>query len=327
MKVVILDGATVVQDDLSWDGLAEFGELTYYQRTSPGDVISRINNAEAVITSKCIINKEVIDANPNIKYIGVIATGYNNVDIEYAKEKGIVVTNIPAYSTDSVAQFAFALLLEATNRIGLHNESVHSGDWNKSMDFCYQLTPQVELSSKTLGIVGYGNIGKKVASIAQAFGMRVLVYSSHIKSNEEASALNGPDNTSSIKFVSLDELLKNSDVVSLHCALNDSNKEMINRDSLKIMKNNAILVNTSRGPLINEEDLAEALNNGEIAMAALDVLPSEPPKNGSPLLGTDNCIITPHIAWITKEARQRLIDIATNNLAAFVSKKPINKIN
>lgn len=318
MKIVILDGATVVQNDLSWDGFNEFGEMTYYERTNPEDVINRIGDADVVISSKCLINKEVMDANPNLKYIGVIATGYNNVDISYAKEKGIAVTNIPAYSTNSVAQFAFSLLLEATNRVGLHSNSVHRGDWEKSTDFCYLLTPQVELADKTFGIVGYGNIGKKVASLANAFGMKVLVYSSHMNVGDSDEIVDA--------FVNLEDLLTNSDVVSLHCALNDSNQEMINSRTLKMMKRNAILINTSRGPLINEDDLANALKDGEIAMAALDVLPSEPPREGSPLIGIDNCIITPHIAWITKEARQRLIDIATNNLGAFVSKKPINRI-
>lgn len=318
MKIVILDGYTVVGEDLNWNDLREFGELTYYERTSNEDVIPRMKDADLIITSKCLINKEVIDSAPNLKYIGVIATGFNNVDIEYAASKGITVTNIPAYSTDSVAQFTFSLLLEAVNRAGVHNESVHSGQWNTSTDFCYLLTPQTELKGKTMGIVGYGNIGKKVAAIAKAFGMNVMVSSSHMTED---------DSTDEIEFVSLDQLFSKSHIISLHCALTNENKEVINKETLGKMKNSAILINTSRGPLINEKDLAEALENKKISVAALDVLAEEPPRNGSPLFGLNNCIITPHMAWNTKEARQRLIGVAVNNVASFLQKKTVNKVN
>lgn len=332
MKIVVLDGHTVVQDDLSWDGLKEFGELVYYERTEPGDVINRIHDAHMVITSKCVIDKNVIDTNQNLKYIGVIATGYNNIDIKYAKEKGIVVTNIPAYSTDSVAQFAFSLILEAANRVGDHNDSAHKGDWGKSPDFCYTVKPQMELAGKTIGIVGYGNIGKKVETIAKAFGMNVLAYSSHMikASGDESVADEGEklstDYAGNTKFVTLERLLSESDIITLHCALTSDNNEMINKDSIKLMKSDAILVNTSRGPLINETDLAEALNSGKLFAAALDVLPKEPPVEKSPLMNLDNCIITPHIAWITKEARMRLIEIALENVRAFTNKNPKNEV-
>ena len=317
MKIVVLDGFTVVQNDLNWDGFKEYGEVVCYDRTDSTQIIDRVKDADMIITSKCIIDKEVMDNSPNLKYIGVIATGYNNVDIEYAGRKQITVTNIPAYSTDSVAQFTFALLLEATNQVGIHNTSVHNGEWDKSIDFSYMLTPQVELAGKTMGIAGFGNIGQKVALIAQAFGMDVLVYSSHMKES---------DNTENIKFVTLENLLMESDVVSLHCAMTEKNKEMINRTTIDLMKNDAIIINTSRGPLINTEDLAEALMTKRISAAALDVLPEEPPRSGSLLASLTNCIITPHIAWITKDARSRLIKIATDNVKFFLKGQAINKI-
>lgn len=317
MKIVILDGHTVVQEDLSWEELGGFGDLTYYERTPDDQVISRIGDADMVITSKCILGKNIIDNAPNIKYIGIIATGYNNVDIAYAKEKDITVTNIPSYSTDSVAQFAFSLLLETVNQVGRHNISVHNGDWEKSVDFCYCRSPQTEIAGKTLGIVGYGNIGKKVASLGNAFGMDVIVHSSHMGSSGK---------NTDIRFVDLGELLKTSDFVSLHCALTEENRNMIDRDSLSSMKKSAILINTSRGPLVNEDELADSLKSGEIAAAALDVLAEEPPQKRSPLMDLDNCIITPHIAWSTREARQKLIDIAVGNVRSFLAGKPVNTV-
>lgn len=318
MKIVILDGHTVVQKDLSWDELREFGDLTCYERTPADKVISRIGSADIVITSKCIIDKNVLDSCPSIKYIGVIATGYNNIDVASASKKGITVTNIPAYSTDSVAQFAFSLLLEAANRVGVHSQSVGNGDWSKSKDFSYVLTPQMELAGKTIGVIGYGNIGKRVASLAVAFGLNVLVYSSY---------MNGTDSTDDITFVDLDELLSESDIISLHCALNENNRGLINRGTISKMKDNVIIINTSRGPLINEDDLAEALQNGKISVAALDVLSEEPPAQNNPLIGLSNCIITPHIAWITKEARQRLITTAVDNVRFFLERKTENEVH
>ncbi len=317
MKIVVLDGYTVVQDDLSWDELKQFGELTYHERTSVDQVASRVKDADIIITSKCLIDKNVIDSAPNLKYIGVIATGYNNIDISYANKNNITVTNIPAYSTDSVAQFTFSLILEIVNHVGIHNDSVHRGEWENSIDFCYCLTPQTELAGKTMGIVGYGNIGQKSAQIAKAFGMKVLVHSSH---------RNSADNTEDVSFVEINELLKTSDIISLHCALTGENKEMINKDSLALIKEDAILINTSRGPLINENDLAESLKSGKLRAAGLDVLPEEPPKSGSPLTKLGNCIITPHIAWDTKEARQRLIGIAVENISSYINGKPINLV-
>ena len=321
MKIVILDGYTVVQDDLSWDGLKEFGDLTYYERTAPDEVSSRVDNADVLITSKCLITKDVIDKNPNLKYIGVIATGYNNVNIDYAHEKNVTVTNIPAYSTDSVAQFTFALLLETVNQVGAHNDSVQRGDWIESTDFCYAVTPQAELAGKTFGVIGYGNIGKRVAKLADALGMKVMVFSKHRSSDELSSQI-----PSYIRFASFNELISEADVISFHCALTDENMGIVNKESISKMKDNVIILNTSRGPLINETDLAEALKTGKISAAALDVLDKEPPRDGSPLIGLDNCIITPHIAWMTKQARQRLIDIAVSNVRSYTEGEKTNKI-
>ena len=317
MNIVVLDGFTIVQNDLNWDEFKEYGELICYDRSNRDQVMNRVKDADLIITSKCIIDKGVIDNSPKLKYIGVIATGYDNVDIDYATKKSITVTNIPAYSTDSVAQFTFALLLEAANRVGTHNDSTHSGEWSKSVDFSYMLTPQIELSGKTMGIVGYGNIGQRVAAIAGAFGMNVLVCSSH---------MNEDDNTDSIKFVEIKTLLAKSDVVSLHCALTHKNKEMINEKTIKYMKKNAILINTARGSLINTDDLAKALKAKRITAAALDVLPEEPPHTENPLTALPNCIITPHIAWITREARARLIKISSDNLKSFLEGKTVNKV-
>ena len=317
MKIVILDGFTVVQEDLNWDALKEFGELVYHERTPKDQVIPRIIDAEMILTSKCIIDRNVIDSSPKLKYIGVIATGYNNVDIGHANKKGITVTNIPAYSTESVAQLSFALLLDVYNQVGLHNESVHRGDWENNSDFSYTLSPQNEIAGKTMGIIGYGNIGKKVAAIARAFDMDVLINSSHMKSK---------DSTKEIEFVEFDELLARSDIVSLHCKMTDDNKEMINKESLSKMKDGSILINTARGPLVDIDDLSDALKKGKPRAAALDVLPEEPPKPGSEITRLSNCIITPHIAWITKEARQKLIDIAVNNVDTYLCGNPINTI-
>lgn len=317
MKIVILDGYTINPGDLSWSGLEKYGELTVYERTSAEFIVDRIGNAEVVMTSKCILSAEVMSRCPNLKYIGILATGINMVDLEYAAGHGITITNIPAYSTDSVAQFTFALLLEACNRAGLHSEAVHSGRWALSEDFCFRLTPQMELAGKTFGIVGFGNIGKRVAKIAEAFGMKVLIASRYPDPAFESDT---------ITFTTLEELYGASDVISLHCPLTEDNRGFINRNAMSKMKDGVILINTSRGPLINEEDLAQALKSGKVYAAALDVLSVEPPKDGNPLIGLSNCIITPHIAWITRESRIRLIETAVFNLESWLAGEKVNYV-
>lgn len=311
MKIVILDGYTINPGDLSWAALEKYGELTVYERTPKELIVPRIGDAEVVMTSKCVLSAEVLSQCPNLKWIGILATGINMVDLEYASSRGIPVTNIPAYSTESVAQFTLSLLLEICNRIGIHHEAVREGQWQVSKDFCFCLTPQIELAGKTFGIVGFGNIGKRVAKIAEMFGMKVLITSSYPDPSFE---------TANISFTSLKGLFETSDVISLHCPLTESNRGFINRETISKMKDGVILLNTSRGPLINEEDLAEALKSGKVFAAGLDVLSVEPPpKEGNPLIGLSNCIITPHIAWITKESRTRLINTAVANLEAGIS--------
>lgn len=318
MKIAILDGYTINPGDLSWSALEKYGDLTVYERTPSELIVTRIGDAEVVMTSKCVLSSEVLMQCPNLKYIGILATGINMVDLEYASGQGIRVTNIPAYSTDSVAQFTFALLLEICNRAGLHSDAVHSGSWRNSSDFCFRLTPQTELAGKTFGVIGFGNIGRRVAKTAEAFGMKVIIASSY------------PDpafETENIGFGSIDELFAASDIVSLHCPLTENNRGFINRDVISKMKDGVILLNTSRGPLINEGDLAQALNSGKVYAAGLDVLSVEPPEAGNPLIGLPNCIITPHIAWITRESRIRLIDTAVSNLKFWLAGENVNCVN
>lgn len=318
MKIVILDGYTINPGDLSWSGLGEYGELTVYERTPNELIVPRIGDAEIILTSKCVLTAEVLSQCPNLNYIGILATGINMVDLDYASAHDIKVTNIPAYSTDSVVQFTFSLLLEICNQVRAHNDAVHSGQWQSSKDFCFCLTPQTELAGKTFGVIGYGYIGKRVAKMAEAFGMKVLI------------ASNYPDpafETENIAFTALTELFTGSDIISLHCPLTEDNKGFINRDTLSKMKDGAILLNTSRGPLINEEDLAQALKSGKIFAAGLDVLSVEPPQDSNPLIGLPNCIITPHIAWITRESRTRLIDVAVSNLEAYLAGGNKNCVN
>ncbi len=317
MRIVILDAYTINSGDLSWDPLKNYGALTVYERTPKELIASRIGDAEIVMTSKCMLTAEVMAACPNLKYIGILATGINMVDLEYASSHNIRITNIPAYSTDSVAQLTFSLLLEICNQVKVHSDAVHSGKWQNSKDFCFCLTPQMELSGKTFGIIGYGNIGKKVAKIAEAFGMKVLIASNHPDPSFE---------TDKISFTSPEKLFSISDVISLHCPLTEANKGFINRNAISKMKNGVILLNTSRGSLIHEEDLAEALNSGKVSAAGLDVLSVEPPKE-NPLIGIPNCIITPHIAWITRESRSRLINAAINNLKSYFEGENINCLN
>ncbi len=316
MKIVVLDGYGLNPGDLSWKGMEALGELVVYDRTSPSEVMERSANAKVLITNKTVITAEHMAALPQLKYIGVLATGYNVVDIDEARRRGIVVTNIPAYSTASVAQMVFAHVLNITQRVGYYASENAKGRWTNSVDFCYWDTDLVELEGKKMGVVGLGNIGRATARIAQAFGMEVLVVTS-----KEQSAL-----PKGMKKVTLDELFAQSDVVSLHCPLTPDTKEMVNADRLRTMKPSAILINTGRGPLVNEQDLADALNEGRIAAAGLDVLSVEPSVFGNPLFNARNCFITPHIAWATKEARTRLMDIAVNNLKSYQEGNVINNV-
>ena len=316
MKIVVLDGYGLNPGDLSWSAWEALGELKVYDRTSPSELLERSAGAEVLVTNKTLITANDMVSLPELKYIGVLATGYNVVDIDAAKARGIVVTNIPAYSTSSVAQMVFAHVLNITQRVGYYaNENVQ-GRWTNNADFCYWDTNLVELDGKKMGIVGLGNIGKATARIALAFGMEVLAYTS----KEQKDLPQG------IKKATLDELFTESDVVSLHCPLTPETKELVNADRLKTMKPSAILINTGRGPLVNEQDLADALNEGRIAGAGLDVLSVEPSVANNPLLSAKNCFITPHIAWATKEARTRLMDIAINNLRSYQEGNIINNV-
>jgi glycerate dehydrogenase len=317
MKIVILDGYTLNPGDLSYDGLNEFGEVVIYDRTPQELIVSRIGDAEAIFTNKVPISRETLEACPNLKYVGVFATGYNVVDVVAAKEKGVIVTNIPSYGTGAVAQFTIALLLEACHHIGEHSESVKAGGWVNCEDFCYWNHPLVELAGKTMGVIGFGRIGQDVAKLAQAFGMNVCAYGPRYKAEPGAS----------IPSVSLDELYAKSDVIALHCPLTDETKGVINKDSISKMKDGVIIVNSSRGALIVEKDLREALDAGKVAYAAVDVLSTEPPSGDNPLLGAKNCIITPHIAWAPIESRTRLLNIAIENIKQFVNGTPQNVVS
>ena len=316
MKIVVLDGYCLNPGDLSWDEMSSLGDFIVYDRTSPKELLERAEGAEVLITNKTLITGKDMEALPQLKYIGVLATGYNVVDIESARRKGIVVTNIPAYSTSSVAQMVFAHVLNITQRVGHYACMNRQGKWSDNSDFCYWDTGLVELDGKYMGIVGYGNIGKATARIAISFGMKVAVFSSKAQSELPEGVMK----------MELDDLFKNCDVVSLHCPLTPSTHEMVNAERLSLMKPNAILINTGRGPLINEQDLANALNEGKIAAAGLDVLSIEPPTSSNPLLSARNCFITPHIAWATKEARIRLMQIAVNNLKEYINGNVINNV-
>lgn len=316
MKIVVLDGYGLNPGDLSWEPMQALGELEVFDRTSPAELHQRALGAEVLITNKTIISADNMKALPQLKYIGVLATGYNVVDVEAAKAHGIVVTNIPAYSTRSVAQMVFAHLLNITQRVGYYADENQKGRWTNNADFCYWDTPLVELDGKKMGVIGYGNIGQAVAAIATALGMEVCVYSS----KPQFLLPQG------IQRMSIDQIFQECDVVSLHCPLTDDTKGLVNSTRLKTMKSSAILINTGRGPLVNEQDLADALNNGVIAAVGLDVLSTEPPRSDNPLLTAKNCFITPHIAWATKEARIRLMDIAVNNLKSFIGGSIINNV-
>lgn len=318
MRIVVLDGYGLNPGDMSWEPLKELGETLIYDRTPDDLIIERAGEAEIIITNKTPITEDTLSKLPNLKYVGILATGYNIVDISAANKRNVVVTNIPAYSTDSVGQMVFALLLELCHHVKDHSDAVRRGDWSTNKDFTFWNYPLIELAGKNIGIIGFGKIGQKVADIAQVFGMNILAYS---RTETDQS------HRSNFKWVeTLDELLKVSDVVSLHCPLFEETRGLINKESLRKMKNTAFLINTSRGPVVVEEDLAQALNDGVVAGAGLDVLSKEPPEQDNPLLKAKNCIITPHIAWATNEARERLMSIALNNIKAFLDKNPINII-
>ena len=318
MKIVVLDGYTLNPGDLNWDRIAEFGELTVYDRCAPDEIVPRIAGAEIIFVNKTPITADTLNRCPSIRFIGILATGFNIVDIKTARERGVPVANIPSYGTDAVAQHVFALLLEICNHVSIHDTAVKKGEWASSLDFCIWKTQLIELAGKTMGIIGFGRIGRAVAKIAGAFGMNVLVYDI----NPIPASDSGP-----ACCVNIDECLSGADVISLHCPLTPETEGIINRDNIAKMKSNAILINTSRGGLVNESDLADALNSGRIYAAAVDVVSVEPIQSGNPLLKAKNIIITPHIAWAPKEARIRLMNIAADNLEAFLQGRPINIVN
>lgn len=323
MKIVVLDGYVLNPGDISWAGFEEIGEVTVYDRSEPETVVERIGDAEIILTNKTVIDRGVIEKCHGLKYIGVNATGYNVVDVAAAKEAGIVVTNVPAYGTDAVAQFTFALMLELCNKVGLHSRSVASGDWIKTKDFSYNLAPLIDIRGKTLGIIGFGSIGSRVAQIAMAFGMNVLVNSRTEKPLPEAPYISG----SRISWADRETVLKEADIITLHCPLFPETERLINRESIAVMKDGAMLINTARGGLIAEQDLADALNSGKLAGAALDVVDKEPMAADNPLISAKNVIITPHIAWASVEARERLMGIAVENLKAYLAGNPCNVVN
>lgn len=318
MKLVVLDGYCLNPGDLTWDALRDLVDVTVYDRTSAADVIERIGDAELVMTNKTPLDANTFKARPGLKFIGVLATGYNVVDVAAAKEHGVVVSNIPTYGTASVAQHVFALLLELCHRVGMHEQAVRAGEWSTNPDWCFWKSPLVELAGKTMGIVGFGRIGRQTAKIADAMGMRILAH--------DAVEVAPPD-YEGFRWTSIEDLLAQSDVVSLHCPLTPETKGIINKDRLRTMKKSAFLINTSRGPLTVDQELADALNEGVIAGAGLDVLSVEPPAGGNPLFSAKNCIVTPHIAWATKEARSRLMDIGVQNVKAFLAGSPQNVVS
>lgn len=318
LKIVVLDGYTENPGDLSWDSLRAFGDLRVYDRTgSEEEVIERIGGAEVVFVNKVPISRRVLDACPNIRFISVLATGYNVIDVKAAAEKGIPVSNVPSYGTAAVAQFAMALLLEACHHVAHHSEAVHAGRWASNPDWCFWDYPLIELSGKTMGIIGFGRIGQATGRIARAMGMEVLAYSRSVR--EEAREL--------AEYVDLDSLLARSDVIVLHCPLFPETEGIINKANIARMKDGVIIINNSRGQLVVEQDLADALNSGKVLAAGLDVVSTEPIRPDNPLLGAKNCLITPHISWAPRESRQRIMDASVENLRAFLAGKPVNVVN
>ena len=317
MKIIILDAYTSNPGDLSWDKFEALGDFTAYDYTAPEQTAERMADADAVITNKTVITREAIEGAKNLKYIGVLATGFNIVDVECAKEKNIPVCNVPTYSTAAVAQLTFALITEIYNQIGVHSAAVHAGEWTVSRDFSFCKTPLICLEGKTIGIIGFGKIGSAVAKLAEAYGMNILCYVPRAKPQPEIK---------NFRFVSLDELLESSDIVSLHCPLTPETKGMVNEEFIGKMKKSAVLINTSRGAAIDEKALAAALKSGRLYAAGVDVLSTEPPKADNPLLECENCFITPHIAWAGFETRVKLIDIVYENLKSFIDGKVINNV-
>ena len=320
MKIVVLDGYCLNPGDLNWEGFAALGEITVYDRTpltDEAEIARRIAGAEVVLTNKTPLSRTVINGSESLQYIGVLATGYNVVDTDAARQRGIPVCNVPAYGTRAVAQFAIALLLEICHHVGLHDQAVHDGAWNRCPDYCFWNSPLIELEGKTMGIVGYGRIGRAVGDIAAALGMKVVANGPH----------SWPAGSAPAEWVPLEELLERSDVVSLHCPLTPETRGLIDRKAIAKMKDGAILINNSRGPLIVEQDVADALNCGHLGAAGVDVADTEPLSADSPLLTAKNCIITPHISWAPRETRARLMDIAVENLRAFLRGEPVNVVN
>ena len=319
MKIVILDAFTSNPGDLSWDAIEELGELTVYERTTSEEVLERCTGSEVIFTNKVILNSETIEQLPELKYIGVLATGTNVVDLHFAKEKGICVTNIPGYSTDSVVQHVLALILHFSSKVSIHNDAVQQGDWVNSIDFSFTLGTLNELSGKTLGIIGLGTIGRKLARVADAMGMKIVA--------AHQSSMDRLELPYEVEWLPVDEVFVLADFLSLNCPLTPETEKVVNAEHLKKMKSSAIVINTGRGPLVDEQALADALNNGTIAGAGLDVLGTEPPAGDNPLLSAKNCVITPHIAWASREARARLIAVAADNLSSFWSGFPQNVVN
>lgn len=318
MKIVVLDGYTENPGDLSWSGLEQFGELVVYERTPIEDadeIVRRIGEAQIVYTNKTPLSKAVFERCSQIEFVGVLATGYNVVDIEAAKDAGVTVSNVPAYGTDAVGQFAIAMLLEICHHVAHHSDAVHAGRWSKCPDFCFWDTPQIELAGKTMGIIGYGRIGRATARIAKGLGMKILAYDGEGRQSMES------------EYVPLEELLRQSDVISLHCPLTPETEGIIDANRIKQMKDGVILLNNSRGSLIVERDLASALQSGKVYAAGLDVVSVEPIREDNPLLRAPNCLITPHISWASRESRERLMTIAVDNLRAYLSGKPIHVVN
>ncbi len=318
-KIVVLDGYTLNPGDITWQGFEQLGDLTVYERTPPAQAVVRAQNCPYVMTNKVELGAPEISQLPELKYIGVLATGYNIIDTEAAAKHGIVVTNVPTYGTDSVAQHATALMLESVRQIGIHNEAVKAGKWTKSIDWCFSLAPISELTGKVLGVIGIGRIGRAFAKIAGAMGMRLIAHDEYPPDQSVLDELQ-------VEMVEMDAVFQQADVISLHCPLTPKTDRLINKQRLEMMKSNAILINTSRGPLMDNQELADALRAGQIAGAAVDVLDEEPPPDDNPLIGAPNCIVTPHLSWYAKEARQRLMGIAAENLKAFIAGDPVNTV-
>ena len=319
MKIVILDAFTCNPGDLTWDALKEFGELTVHDRTLIEEVIERCSECEIVLTNKVVLNHEILDQLPKLKYIGVLATGTNVIDLEYASERGICVTNIPGYGTDSVVQHILAFILHFSSKVSIHDEAVHQGDWVNSKDFSFTLGTLNELSGSTLGIIGLGTIGRKLAKVADAMGMKIIA--------AHQSSMNRLELPYEVEWLPVDEVFARSDFLSLNCPLTPETEKVVNAERLQKMKNSAVIINTGRGPLVDEQALADALNVGTIAGAGLDVLSAEPPATDNPLLTAKNCVITPHIAWASLQARRRLLAIAAENLSAYLNGDALNRVN